>query len=155
VKEGPPRARRHVLSGLPFHAVRSKFQIPHENQNVVAPVIRFYKSVCLLVTGDRDDRAGVDCQERDRAHRFFENCWKWLADVVLHDRRNYKALLEIVQSCKATTPFVPSRRRGRPVITHPKPVAPADWSDYRGVLAGLEGIAGKKAVNSEAMTVKN
>jgi hypothetical protein len=30
-----------------------------------------------------------------------------------------------------------------------------DKSDYRGVLAGLEGITGKKAVNSEAMTVKN
>lgn len=31
----------------------------------------------------------------------------------------------------------------------------ADKSDYRGVLAGLEGITGKKAVNSDAMTVKN
>jgi hypothetical protein len=31
----------------------------------------------------------------------------------------------------------------------------ADKSEYRGVLAGLEGITGKKAVNSEAMTVKN
>ena len=31
----------------------------------------------------------------------------------------------------------------------------ADKSDYRGVLAGLEGITGKKAVNSETMTVKN
>ncbi len=30
-----------------------------------------------------------------------------------------------------------------------------DKSDYRGVLAGLEGITGKKAVNSEVMTVKN
>jgi len=30
-----------------------------------------------------------------------------------------------------------------------------DKSDYRGVLAGLEGITGKKAVNSETMTVKN
>lgn len=30
-----------------------------------------------------------------------------------------------------------------------------DKSDYRGVLAGLEGITGKKAVDSEAMTVKN
>jgi CxxC motif-containing protein (DUF1111 family) len=30
-----------------------------------------------------------------------------------------------------------------------------DKNDYRGVLAGLEGITGKKAVNSEAMTVKN
>jgi hypothetical protein len=30
-----------------------------------------------------------------------------------------------------------------------------DKSDYRGVLAGLEGISGKKAVDSEAMTVKN
>ena len=30
-----------------------------------------------------------------------------------------------------------------------------DKSDYRGVLAGLEGITGKKAVNSEALTVKN
>ncbi len=30
-----------------------------------------------------------------------------------------------------------------------------DKNDYRGVLAGLEGITGKKAVNSETMTVKN
>lgn len=28
-------------------------------------------------------------------------------------------------------------------------------NEYRGVLAGLEGVTGKKAVNSEAMTVKN
>ena len=31
----------------------------------------------------------------------------------------------------------------------------ADKNDYRGLLAGLEGVTGKKAVNSEAMTVKN
>lgn len=31
----------------------------------------------------------------------------------------------------------------------------ADKSDYRGVLAGLEGVTGKKAVNADAMTVKN
>ena len=31
----------------------------------------------------------------------------------------------------------------------------ADKSDYRGVLAGLEGLTGKKAVSAEAMTVKN
>jgi hypothetical protein len=31
----------------------------------------------------------------------------------------------------------------------------ADKNEYRGVLAGLEGITGKKAVNSDAMTVKN
>lgn len=30
-----------------------------------------------------------------------------------------------------------------------------DKNDYRGILAGLEGISGKKAVNSEAITVKN
>jgi len=30
-----------------------------------------------------------------------------------------------------------------------------DKNDYRGVLAGLEGISGKKAVDSDAMTVKN
>jgi ApbE superfamily uncharacterized protein (UPF0280 family) len=30
-----------------------------------------------------------------------------------------------------------------------------DKSDYRGVLTALEGISGKKAVNSDAMTVKN
>ncbi len=30
-----------------------------------------------------------------------------------------------------------------------------DKGDYRGVLAGLEGITGKKAVDSDAMTVKN
>lgn len=31
----------------------------------------------------------------------------------------------------------------------------ADKSDYRGVLAGLEGITGKKAVDSDTLTVKN
>jgi hypothetical protein len=30
-----------------------------------------------------------------------------------------------------------------------------DKNDYRGVLAGLEGVTGKKAVDSESMTVKN
>ena len=30
-----------------------------------------------------------------------------------------------------------------------------DKSDYRGVLAGLEVVSGKQAVNSETMTVKN
>lgn len=31
----------------------------------------------------------------------------------------------------------------------------ADKTDYRGLLAGLEGVTGKKAVNSETMGVKN
>jgi hypothetical protein len=31
----------------------------------------------------------------------------------------------------------------------------ADKSDYRGLLAGLEGITGKKAVDSDALNVKN
>jgi hypothetical protein len=31
----------------------------------------------------------------------------------------------------------------------------ADKNEYRGILAGLEGVTGKKAVDSEAMTVKN
>ena len=31
----------------------------------------------------------------------------------------------------------------------------ADKNEYRGVLAGLEGITGRKAVNSDAMAVKN
>jgi hypothetical protein len=30
-----------------------------------------------------------------------------------------------------------------------------DKNEYRGVLAGLEGVTGKRAVNSDAMTVKN
>ncbi len=30
-----------------------------------------------------------------------------------------------------------------------------DKNDYRGVLAGLEGVTGKKAVDSSTMTVKN
>jgi hypothetical protein len=30
-----------------------------------------------------------------------------------------------------------------------------DKNDYRGVIAGLEGVTGKKGVNSDAMTVKN
>jgi hypothetical protein len=31
----------------------------------------------------------------------------------------------------------------------------ADKNDYRGLLAGLEGVTGKKAVDSDAMSVKN
>ena len=31
----------------------------------------------------------------------------------------------------------------------------ADKNDYRGILAGLEGVSGKKAVDSDTMTVKN
>lgn len=31
----------------------------------------------------------------------------------------------------------------------------ADKSDYRGILSGLEGITGKKAVDSDALNVKN
>jgi hypothetical protein len=31
----------------------------------------------------------------------------------------------------------------------------ADKNDYRGLLAALEGLTGKKAVDSEAMNVKN
>lgn len=30
-----------------------------------------------------------------------------------------------------------------------------DKNDYRGILAGLEGVTGKKAVDSDALTVKN
>jgi hypothetical protein len=30
-----------------------------------------------------------------------------------------------------------------------------DKNDYRGILAGLEGVSGKKAIDSETMTVKN
>ena len=30
-----------------------------------------------------------------------------------------------------------------------------DKNGYRGILAGLEGISGKKAVDSETITVKN
>ena len=30
-----------------------------------------------------------------------------------------------------------------------------DKNDYRGILAGLEGVTGKKAVDSDTMTVKN
>jgi len=30
-----------------------------------------------------------------------------------------------------------------------------DKNDYRGVLAALEGVSGKKAIDSDAMTVKN
>jgi hypothetical protein len=34
-------------------------------------------------------------------------------------------------------------------------VMQCDKGDYRGVLLGLEGVTGKKAVDSDAMTVKN
>jgi uncharacterized protein YidB (DUF937 family) len=30
-----------------------------------------------------------------------------------------------------------------------------DKNDYRGVLSGLEGVTGKKAVDSDALNVKN
>jgi hypothetical protein len=30
-----------------------------------------------------------------------------------------------------------------------------DKSDYRGILVGIEGITGKKAIDSATMTVKN
>lgn len=30
-----------------------------------------------------------------------------------------------------------------------------DKNDYRGILAGLEGVTGKKAVDTDAMNVKN
>jgi hypothetical protein len=30
-----------------------------------------------------------------------------------------------------------------------------DKNEYRGILAGLEGVTGKKAIDSDAMTVKN
>jgi hypothetical protein len=31
----------------------------------------------------------------------------------------------------------------------------ADKNDYRGILAGLEGVTGKKAIDSDTMSVKN
>jgi hypothetical protein len=34
-------------------------------------------------------------------------------------------------------------------------VMQCDKNEYRGILAALEGITGKKAVDSDAMTVKN
>lgn len=34
-------------------------------------------------------------------------------------------------------------------------VMQCDKNEYRGILAGLEGVTGKKAVDSETMTVKN
>jgi hypothetical protein len=34
-------------------------------------------------------------------------------------------------------------------------VMQCDKNDYRGILLGLEGITGKKAIDSDAMTVKN
>jgi hypothetical protein len=34
-------------------------------------------------------------------------------------------------------------------------VVQCDKNEYRGILAGLEGVTGKKAVDSEGMTVKN
>jgi hypothetical protein len=34
-------------------------------------------------------------------------------------------------------------------------VVQADKSDYRGLILGLEGVTGKKAIDSDAMTVKN
>lgn len=34
-------------------------------------------------------------------------------------------------------------------------VMQCDKNDYRGILLGLEGVTGKKAIDSDAMTVKN
>jgi hypothetical protein len=34
-------------------------------------------------------------------------------------------------------------------------VVQADKNEYRGILAGLEGVTGKKAVDSDTMNVKN
>jgi hypothetical protein len=34
-------------------------------------------------------------------------------------------------------------------------VMQCDKNDYRGILVGLEGVTGKKAVDSDALTVKN
>jgi hypothetical protein len=34
-------------------------------------------------------------------------------------------------------------------------VMQCDKNEYRGILAAIEGITGKKAVDSDAMTVKN
>jgi hypothetical protein len=34
-------------------------------------------------------------------------------------------------------------------------VMQCDKNDYRGILLGFEGVTGKKAVDSDAMTVKN
>jgi hypothetical protein len=34
-------------------------------------------------------------------------------------------------------------------------VMQCDKNDYRGILMGLEGVTGKKAIDSDAMTVKN
>jgi hypothetical protein len=78
------------------------------------------------------------------------------------------------EAAESRTQASDSQRRISVLITHEgliwaetnKPGAPflasfarsgmqCDKNDYRGILAGLEGESGKKAVDSETMTVKN
>ena len=54
-----------ALTRLPFHTVRSKFDIPHENQDFFAPVIHFYKSECSDVTLHGNNGTGVDGHKSD------------------------------------------------------------------------------------------
>src|SRR5260370_41072033 len=73
------------------HTMCPKFNASPERQNNLAIVIHFHKSVFLLVAFNGNDGAAFDGQETDRTFRLFENGEKGFPDVVLHDRRNYKA----------------------------------------------------------------
>jgi hypothetical protein len=68
-----------------------KFNASPERQNNLALVIHFHESVFLLVTFNCNDGAAFDGQKSNRTYRPFEKGEKGFPDVVLHDRRNYKA----------------------------------------------------------------
>ena len=64
VAHAPPNrcwAKPRALTRLPSHTIRMFFDIPHEHEDVVAAVIRFYKSVESNVALDGNNGTGVDC----------------------------------------------------------------------------------------------
>jgi hypothetical protein len=68
-----------------------KLNALHQRQDNLALVIHFHKSGGLVVAFDGNDGAAFDGQKSNRTYRPFENGEKGFHDVVLHDRRNYKA----------------------------------------------------------------
>jgi hypothetical protein len=89
------------------YTMSPKFNAAHQRQNNLALVIHFHESAGLVVALDGNDGAAFDGQKSNRTYRPFENGEKGFPDVVLHDRRNYKAFGRGVQSWQALTPSVP------------------------------------------------
>src|SRR5271167_1770910 len=67
-----------------------KLDALHQRQNNLTLVIHFHKSASLVVFY-RNDGAAFDGQKSNRTYGPFEDGEKGFRDVVLHDRRNYKA----------------------------------------------------------------